>query len=258
MPTGKCKLCNNNKELKDSHIIPNAMFHRILKANSGWAITFQDDAESWVKRSSESWSEYLLCSDCEKFLNEEYEQYSISVLRNALNSVEITKHKNGITFKSLVGEKFQLFLVSIVWRAAVSSLEVYSKVELLPLWAEEIRTSLLNHRKIRTSLVDIRISRLHDKTKNGFTSENLKNILVSPFFRKHEKNISYCFLLEGFFVEFFLPGLNFIERNKSGMIKPNKGILLIPYINIFNIPEVANLMATALGKHFNGKSTMKS
>lgn len=258
MPTGKCKLCNNDRELKNSHIIPDAMFHRILKANNGWAITFQDDTESRVKRSSESWSEHLLCADCEGYLNEEYEQYSISVLRNALNSVEISKNENGILFKNMLGVKFQLFLISIMWRAAVSSLEVYSKVELLPLWAEEIRNSLFNHRKIRTSLVDIKISRLHDKTKNGFTQKNLKNILVSPFLRKHETNISHCFLLEGFFVEFFLPGLKSKEKNKSGMIKPNKNILLIPYINIFNISEVVSLLAIALGKHFIGKSTIKN
>ena len=258
MPTGKCKLCNSDKELKDSHSIPNAMFHRILKANNGSAITFQDDAKSRVRRSSDSWSEYLLCADCERFLNEEYEQYSISVLRNALNSVAISKHKSGVTFESLDGERFQLFLISIMWRAAVSSLEVYSKVELRQRWAEEIRDGLLNHRKIRANLVETRISRLHDKTQNGYTSEELKNILVSPFLRRHEKSISYCFLLEGFFVEFLLPGSELKDGNESGMIRPNKGVLLIPYIDIFNIPEVVNLMATAVGKHFNRRSTIKS
>lgn len=257
MPSGQCKLCNKNKELKNSHIIPNAMFRRILKANNGWAITFQDDVESWVKRTSESWSEYLLCADCEKFLNEKYEQYSISVLRNGSNSVAVSRHENGIKINALDGVIFQLFFISILWRAAVSSLDVYSKVKLSH-QAEEIRRSLLDHKKISTSLVDLRISRLQDKTKNGYTLENLKNILVSPFLRKHETNISFCFLLEGFFVEFFLPGFKMNEKAKFGVMKPSEDILLIPYISISNIPEVVDLVAIAVGKHLYGKSTIKS
>jgi hypothetical protein len=69
----KCALCIKRKELKNSHIIPYAFFHRILKNNQGRAIQYIDDPISNVEYTSNSWSEDLCCDLCERKMNEEYE-----------------------------------------------------------------------------------------------------------------------------------------------------------------------------------------
>jgi hypothetical protein len=257
MEIGECKPCKCTKELMDSHIIPNVMFNRILKMNNGWAITFQDDEESWVERNSGSWSEFLLCSQCEGILNNNYENYSIAAIRNSLNSIEFKKNPKDITFKNIDLNKFQLFWASILWRSSVSTLEEYSKVKLPLTYEGEIRECIFNSKKIRTSLLDIRIFRIYDKTPNGFDMESIKSAIISPFCRTYNNQISFHFLLEGFYVVFLIPGYKIGNRAKQGLLKPTRNVLLVPFKDIFEIPEVVNLLTTAYRKHHNGKSKIK-
>lgn len=256
MALGLCKLCKNTTELVDSHIIPNGIFKRILKANNGWAITFQDDEESWVERTSGSWSQPLLCSKCEGVLNNNYENYSIGAIRNSLSSIEFIKNKNDLTFKNIDLKTLQLFWASILWRASASSLEMYAKVQLPSLLEEEIRECLYNNKLIRTSLLDIRIFRLIDKNPDGFNIENIKSAIISPFCRKFSNFISFHFLLEGYYIVFVMPGYKIGHRIKTGLLKPKNNVLLVPFMNIFEIPEVVDLLTTAYGKHSNGKTKL--
>lgn len=218
MKRGFCKLCRNERELRRSHVIPNGIFKRLFRENDGKAITFSDDEESWIEYSSDSWWEPLLCEECEGLINRSYEQYALAALRNSLRSVSVQRTDEGIAFSSIDTVRLQLFVASIVWRAAVSTLAVYSKVYLPPIWEREIRDCLLNQKKIRSSLVSIKVSRLSDSTPNGFSLDSLKSLIVSPFFRDHGRNFSFCFVVEGFFLEVFVPGLKLRERNGPGVL----------------------------------------
>jgi hypothetical protein len=73
----------------------------------------------------------------------------------------------------------------------------------------------------------VKISRLIDLTKTGgFSLDNLKALIVSPFCRVHEdkrvRHISVCFAFEGFFIEIFMPGLKLKRRNELGVIHLKK------------------------------------
>jgi hypothetical protein len=258
VPVGKCKLCNNIRELQDSHVLPNALFKNIFRTNNGKAIHFNDDKHTWIQYDSDSWSEFLLCQSCERHINESYEQKSIATIRNSLSSVNIDKTDTGISFKNINQKRFQLFVVSILWRAAVSTHEAYSKVYLPEPWKEEMRVSILENNKVRSSLIGIQLRRLSDAAKDGFSLASLKELLISPFFRNHGNRFSFCFLIEGFFVEVFVPGLEIKRRSSLGVVVPSKNILFVPYQDIFDIPELVQVMVSGYGKFVNGKTRIKS
>ncbi len=254
MVIGFCKLCQNERELRRSHVIPNGIFKRIFRENGGKAITFSDDESSWVEYSSDSWWEPLLCEECEGRINRSYEQYALAALRNSLRSVAVQRTDKGIAFRSVDTVRLQLFMASVMWRAAVSTLPVYSKVHLPPMWEREIRECLLTQKKIRSSLVSIRVSRLSDSTPNGFSLESLKSVIISPLFRDHGRNYSFCFIVEGFFLEVFVPGLKLRERNKPGVLRAGQHSLFARYLDVFDILELVKLMVSGYGSYIEGRS----
>lgn len=254
MKIGHCKLCLNKKTLRRSHVIPNAIFKRLFRENQGKAIIFSDEESSWLEYSSDSWWEPLLCEECESLINRSYEQYALAALRNSLRSVVVQRVGEGIVFSSIDTVRIQLFIVSMMWRAAVSTLPVYSKVYLPPVWEKEIRDCLLKQKKLRSSLVSIRMSRLSDGTPNGFSLESLKSLIVSPLFRDHGRNFSFCFVVEGFFLEVFVPGLKVQERNRLGVLKANQQSLFVKYLDIFDVPELVKLMVSGYGNYVEGRS----
>lgn len=249
-----CKLCLKDRTLRRSHVIPNGIFKRIFRENDGKAISFSDDKSTWIEYSSDSWWEPLLCEECEDRINRNYEQYALAALRNSLRSVSVRKTGQGVVFSSIDSDRLQLFVTSMMWRAAVSTLPVYSKVYLPPVWEGEIRNCLLKERKIRSSLVSIRVFRLSDKTPGGFSLESLKSVIMSPIFRDHGRNVSFCFIVEGFLLEVFVPGLKLSERNRPGVIKTSQRSLFAKYLDVFEVPELVELMVSGYGSHVEGRS----
>lgn len=254
----KCKLCNNVKKLQNSHIIPSTVFKTIFRNNNGKGITFSENDEDYVHYSSESWSEYLLCADCERHLNEKYEHYSISALRNSLKSVKVSEHRYGISFQGIDLHRFNLFFTSIIWRAAISNHESYSQVILPERFNNEVRRCLLENKKNRSWLISIKISRLIDKNTGGYTMSALKEFIVSPFIRDQSRGFSFCFLVEGFFIEVFVPTLKLRHRKSQGTIHINKKTLFSPFLHIFHVPELIRVLSKGHKKHYiEGKTKIK-
>jgi hypothetical protein len=253
MKTGKCSLCLTTKALKRSHAIPDSIFKKIFKANDGKAIRFNDDDTSHITYSSDSWWEYQLCTECEQHLNNSYEQYSLSAIRGGKGNV--LTHERGVTFKKIDISKLQLFFISIFWRAANSKNEAYQNICISEQLNNEIRLHLLNKKCVPLVLITVKISRLIDKTpKNGFDLTALKSMIISPFSRcLPNQKFSFCFTFEGFFIELFTPGLGYKNRPTTGLINPSKEVIIAPFIDIFDIPEVLQLLITGYGKYEENK-----
>jgi hypothetical protein len=120
MTEGICPLCQREKQLSRSHILPNASFRKIKRQNSGKLVSFDDSAYTPVGHTVESWWEYLLCHECEQILSV-YENYSIGILRKMARD-------SHFTLKNFDYVKLKLFFTSLLWRAAVSNQDAFSKV----------------------------------------------------------------------------------------------------------------------------------
>ena len=113
----KCKLCQHEKELCDSHIIPE-FFYDLLYDNNHRIKRISIDPDINIKRVYEQngLREKLLCKNCEGILNK-FETYACELWRNQfLNISNQFNCLNGIDY-----QKFKLFLISIIWRCGITT-----------------------------------------------------------------------------------------------------------------------------------------
>ncbi|MEQ6889187.1 hypothetical protein ABE957_10930 [Halomonas sp. CS7] len=254
-----CKLCRSGTDIKKSHAIADSVFKRIFRVNSGKAIAFSRDEED-VYYSSDSWWDNQLCGECEDRLNEKYERYSLQVLRAQKGVFNRSEHR--LIFSDVNLHKLNMFLLSIFWRAANSGHVAYKNVVILDGDNEYLREALLSDRQVPISRISVKIERLIDKTREGgFSLKQLKDIVISPFCRIYgadkTKHISVCFVFEGFFVQVFVPGLKLKQRAAAGVIHKSQRFLSVPYLHLFDIEEVVELMVDGYCKHAEGKSNIK-
>lgn len=254
MSHGTCALCLNLGELRDSHIISNAYFRQMKRENAGKAVAFDDASNSLVRYSIESWSEYLLCATCEgKFST--YETYGVEALRRTANAM----NDNRIDGGNLVGFNFprlNAFLVSILWRAAVSRLDQFSKVVLTPSLLEDARASLYLGNPLRPNKLGCRIIKLVDATR-VFSSSALEQIIASPQPRIRGRYISYIFVMGGYVLEYFVPNIPMKESCKLGVVK-NSRILFIPHVDVCDVKELFALLVAGCHKAHTGKVAFES
>jgi len=155
-----CKLCGQDKELlKRSHIIPDFMYRNLGLFNNNhqlYRINVQEYLESSEKVSLLPNGEYeggLLCSNCDNVIIGQYENYAKRVLfggtgkepccigknfRNPIDGQEIS------VFEHVDFLKFKLFLLSILWRASISSRPIFSDVSIASNHETIIRNMLLS------------------------------------------------------------------------------------------------------------------
>lgn len=238
-----CALCLEFKTLKKSHAIPDSCFRKIKK--NGKAILVSADKP--VSNTQDSWYEPQLCEDCEKLLSKSYEVYALPVLRET--NVKTIKNDKSISFVDIDVQKIQLFFLSIFWRAANSEKSEYECVCLPEPWNNELRQYILSNKAVPLNLVTVKISYLtHHGQRSSDNEKALKGMIAMPFYREHLYNrFSFCFLKEGFFIEFFTPGFGF---KREGVINPKKNIITMPFINDFDIPEFMECLRSAI-RHNN-------
>ncbi|MGE6264161.1 hypothetical protein [Aeromonas media] len=251
-----CRLCKRKSELQVSHAIGNAVFKKISRKYSGKTISISNDEERINQYSSDSWAEKQLCKECETLLNEKYEQYGLGVLRAKVGDCIITE--NGVRFSNINLHKMNMYFLSILWRMACSSHPQYKGVYIEPLAKEKLRQALISDSQIPTCQISVKLSRLIDRTsQGGFSLTNLKEFIVSPFTRIKSSlygQISYCLIFEGFFIEIFKPGLKSSLSVQPGVIRKSQNHISVPFIHVFDIPELTDLMVKAYGKQLNGKT----
>lgn len=146
-----CKLClKDNKLIRNSHIIPDFMYkglfddnHRLHEVD----ITTGQSLTSKLKQTGAK-EENILCNHCDNEILGKLERYASMVLYGGTPTTIITEtDSNSITYtrcKELDYSKFKIFLLSLLWRASISSLPIFEKIKLGP-HEDIIRKMILNN-----------------------------------------------------------------------------------------------------------------
>lgn len=251
MTLKSCSLCLQNKKLSKSHSIPNAAFKSLLKSNNGNAISIYADTDTPIQYMNDSWADQILCHDCENFLNETYEKYSISLLRGKNSGISF--HGYGFTLSKTVEIwRFRLFLISILWRASISEHKSYGKVVLPNYIKDEIRNYLLTKKDIPDRLVTVCVRQIFDSETGKFSRSQLDDFITSPYYRKNKDSYSFCFVFLGIFLEIHFPGLKFKKRISQGVLKKGTSTFFAPRIDLFDIPEIVDILGAGIEKAKSG------
>lgn len=239
MNLGVCKFCNEEKELQRSHIIGKTVFKRVLKNSEGNAATNILIGEGRVIQSNDTWDTPLLCKTCESFFNGQFEDYSIHVLRREQKEVEFNLTEKGLYLKNVNQKRLILYFFSIYWRGSLSTNINYQSFIYNQSISDHL-TSCFKNKTIKLSnAFTVRIRLLKDY-ENDIPEESLKDMIFSPYHRRLDQGVLLGMVYEGYLFELFMGRTNMIERLLPGFLNMKNQDLFIPYVNIYDVPEVIN------------------
>ena len=133
-----CALCLKDKPLRQSHLIPEFLYAPLYDDKHRFQIlSVLPEQGNELKQKGER--ESLLCDCCEKLFSK-YERYA-SLLFTGQLPTTASREGDLITVKGIEYAKLKLFQLSILWRAGVSTLPLFERVQLGP-HAERLRVLL--------------------------------------------------------------------------------------------------------------------
>jgi hypothetical protein len=246
-----CALCLKSAELHDSHIIPNAYFRRMKRDNSGKLIVFDSSDYSQARQSIESWSQYLLCGVCEQRISK-WETASIKMLRKT--GEEIKKSGNhGALMQGYDYPTLRLFLLSILWRASISTLSEFAEIVLPSGYEENLRQTLHLDGSDKALTMNCRMMKIVDEAKI-IDATNFENIAVSPFIEPVIPNCKFTFIFGGYVSEFFVPRMPFRLNNLLGVLRSEQK-QFIPTIDMTELPRLMNLFVAGYQKGLSNRQS---
>jgi len=124
-----CKLCGQENDLKDSHIIPEFIYTTLYDEKHRFHVISTNKAKKNTLLQK-GVREFLLCTNCETLLSKN-ERY-VNLVFSGKIPVKSSKEGKLIHIEGLDYSKFKLFALSILWKAGVSSLPMFEQVQLGP------------------------------------------------------------------------------------------------------------------------------
>ena len=136
----KCKLCHLEAELRNSHVIPEFHYVPLYDKKHRFCV-ISTSSKNKERMEQKGLREKLLCDKCEQRLSR-WEGYAKKVIFDD-KSFPVSKNGNVVRIGGIKYKEFKLYLLSLVWRMGVSSLDAFSQVSLGP-YEEKLRAALLN------------------------------------------------------------------------------------------------------------------
>jgi len=150
MKVGRCKLCLEIKSLcKESHIIPDFLYKFLYGDNKEIVFVNNDGAET---RYNGEYEANILCEHCDNTIIGRFEDYAARFIQGDLSTKIKSKitASNGKEFLELTDDTnydyslYKLFLLSILWRASISSRPFFSKLKLSPEVENDLRLRIVS------------------------------------------------------------------------------------------------------------------
>lgn len=132
---GTCNLCDCVRPLCESHIIPKAFFRDAMAEEPACGLNMITPERIEVGKMAGEY-ERLLCRECEELIGK-YDDYGIRFFRRQAGERLSTFNGEGVPDDiDLIGNVdlrlLRLFIISVLWRASISSRPFFDKVDLGP------------------------------------------------------------------------------------------------------------------------------
>jgi len=139
LPLAVCPLCQRERKICDSHIIPEFLFVPTYDDGRALEIGEHGTRNRFVQKGR---TEKLLCEKCERHLNESFEKYFCSLWYSP-GVLPERPDSESIELVDLDYGRFKLFHLSILWRASVAKTKPFEQVALGP-YEPRIRRMLVD------------------------------------------------------------------------------------------------------------------
>nr|WP_131515275.1 hypothetical protein [Pseudomonas chengduensis] len=258
----ECRLCRESKPLERSHIIPKSFYRRVKGGESQlYAVTA--GPTPLARQSNGDQIQYLLCRDCESFISRQYENYGTQLFTRTSQIIENDDYIYILKFRHT---EYYLFIITILWRAAVSDLQIYREIKPLEnaesIFRQCIRNKTLSidsAGKLRIDdFIKITIFRLTDPT-NEIPQEALNKIMYSLSLERGktaEDGVHYFFTVDGYLITASVfPTSSPVLKQwyPVGRLR-NRSYLKIPKVSYHELEQIRNgIDAIANARDVNGK-----
>ncbi len=183
-----CALCLLDKDLRDSHIIPEFMYKSLYDEIHRFH-ALSNDASERNRKPQKGIREKLLCDNCEQQLGR-YERYVSLLLGGSLN-LEYVTHGPLVVVPKVDYNALRMFQLSILWRAGASTLPFFSQITLGP-HQERLRLLLLSENPgIPWQYGCLMFALMHE-------NQIQEDLIVQPTLTKIDNVFGYRFVFGGF------------------------------------------------------------
>jgi hypothetical protein len=135
-----CKLCNQDTKLCQSHILPEFLYTALYdKKHRALVVSKSSLNNEFIQKG---FKEPLLCQQCETQFSR-YEMYAKEII-NKILLTHPDAEGYSITIHNVDYPTFELFLLSILWRAGISSHNMFKNVNLGTKHENKLREMLLS------------------------------------------------------------------------------------------------------------------
>ncbi len=206
---GECSLCLQEKELKNSHILPEFMYQNLYDSDPKRYFIFKANKDGFLKSKpkikQKGVREHLLCDECELKLSR-YENYATETIygknfRNKAYQVKAIEYPDMQHFIHVFAgfeySKFKIFLLSILWRIIIS--KTFNTPPIEDSIVEKLRYSIFEEKPLEENdfgcLIQL-IKFSKEKNADGF--------ILYPYVTINEGNFVLNILIDGLMYSFYI------------------------------------------------------
>lgn len=258
-----CALCQKDRELCESHSIPDGFFKTISRRHNGQLISIPE-GEGKIGLSQNTGKAKLLCRECETHFNKNFD----SPLSNAFKAWDkkIKADGFGVRYEFSPNHLAQC-LALVCWRASVTGNSMYANAKVGMHGRGRLLALLLADREDTLKSCSCSIRRLYDKlpsSEGGFSQEIVSDIIlpvnayrISKKGKKSGSHFAFALLVQGFLCHLMIPRFPHALRNGPAFLKPSKNVLCALPKYFADYKPLWDVMVAGLGKHLDGQSTLK-
>lgn len=221
-----CALCKTNGKLQNSHIIPEFFYKLVYDPNPRRFRVISAIVSEPERYGQKGLRERLLCKDCEQKLGR-WENYAKKSFVDG-QGLQITQQNATVFLSNLDYKLFKLFLLSLLWRMSVSTLDFFKEVRLGP-YEEKIRLALVNEDPLRPeqcacSMVVVQLS---GKTYTDW--------IVEPTLAQVGGRHVYALVITGILFNFHV-GKQPLQQSITAYVLNERGEMVVPVMEMRDIP----------------------
>lgn len=221
---GTCRLCLQERPLVNSHIIPNFQFNE-LKGDDGHFFTLPPDPAKPRRKVQHGFTERLLCAECDNTRLQKYEHYFARFWTKKRSEI-IAQATNPLIFRDHDYHATKSFLLSLLWRMSISSLDVFKGVSLGKALEETLRVGLLEDRTFSLHELPVII------VAPLFNGKVLTDFILQPDCEEIDGQQIYRCIVCGLLYSYFVGSLP--EYAKPWVLRPAQ--MSIAYMPVGDIP----------------------
>lgn len=248
----KCKLCGREKKLINSHIIPKSFFMTLYPKNNRESLVLIDEEKMTTKRRPVGvYDKNILCGSCDNLIGF-YDSYAKDLLLDSKLKFYPNIKKTAYLLKDIDYIKLKLFFISLLWRASISGMPEFSKIDTGP-FEKKLKNMILRKDPGSENEFSVVIGKFDSKIKK--IKKISKKIIQTPYRDRidNEKGLINCcifYLSRGYKVF-----IKVDRRDLSGSLKKiilkNNGNLIILRFNNYEKSEELLAASRTIKKIFN-------